>query len=99
MARHYSRSLFVIGFAVLSVGFVSGQTPPAAHNAPAIVAVDKAVTHRIDPATLPKPNDTKSAFRPSKTVPQPAGAKLFLPKGFKLNVFAEGNFREPRWMA
>ena len=34
----------------------------------------------------------------SKTVPQPAEAKLFLPKGFKINVFAEGNFREPRWM-
>jgi len=54
---------------------------------------------RVDASTLPKPFETKSAVRPSKRVPQPADAKLFLPQGFKINVFAEGNFREPRWMA
>jgi glucose/arabinose dehydrogenase len=48
---------------------------------------------------MPKPFETKSVFRGSKKVPPPADAKLFLPKGFKINVFAEGNFREPRWMA
>ncbi len=32
-------------------------------------------------------------------IPQPADAKLTVPKGFKVNVFAEGEFRYPRWMA
>jgi glucose/arabinose dehydrogenase len=47
---------------------------------------------------LPKPFETKSAFRASQQVPQPADAKLYLAKGFKINVFAQGGFREPRWM-
>jgi glucose/arabinose dehydrogenase len=53
----------------------------------------------VNPSTLPVPFETKSVFRGSKNVPQPPDAKLFLPKGFKINVFAEGDFREPRWMA
>lgn len=96
MAPHYSRSLFAFGLAFLATIVCHGQLQT---GVPAIVAVDKPVVHRVDPANLPKPNDTKSAVRPSKTIPQPADAKLSMPRGFKINVFAEGNFREPRWMA
>ena len=48
---------------------------------------------------LPPPFHTESAMRNSRVVPPPAGAKLVVPKGFKVNVFAEGGFRVPRWMA
>jgi len=32
-------------------------------------------------------------------IKQPADAVLKMPKGFRINVFAEGKFRYPRWMA
>lgn len=32
-------------------------------------------------------------------MPQPDGAVLNVPKGFKVNVFAEREFKYPRWMA
>jgi glucose/arabinose dehydrogenase len=32
-------------------------------------------------------------------IAQPSNAKLYLPKGFTINVFAEGGFVYPRWMA
>lgn len=66
---------------------------------PQIVHFDKPTVHSVDPKMLPVPFATKSAVRMSKQVSQPADAKLYVPKGFKVNVFAEGNFREPRWMA
>jgi glucose/arabinose dehydrogenase len=66
---------------------------------PAIVSFEKPVVTSVDPASLPKPFATESARRNSKRIPQPADAKLHLPKGFKINVFAEGDFKEPRWMA
>ena len=52
-----------------------------------------------DPNKLPPPFHTESARRASRVVPPPADAKLTVPKGFKMNVFAEGGFRVPRWMA
>jgi glucose/arabinose dehydrogenase len=52
----------------------------------------------IDPSKLPAPFHTQSARRQSRIVPQPADAKLHVPRGFRVNVFAEGNFSEPRWM-
>jgi glucose/arabinose dehydrogenase len=99
MAPHYIRSFFTIVLGVIAAAIVSGQTPPATGKAPSVVWSDALVVTRVDPTTLPKPFETKSAVRLSKTIPQPADATLYLPKGFKMNVFAEGNFREPRWMA
>src|SRR5688572_24183111 len=78
----------------MTAAITHGQTA-----GPAIVGVEKPAIHRVDPATLPKPFETKSAFRASKNVPQPADAKLYLPRGFKISVFAEGGFAQPRWMA
>jgi len=66
---------------------------------PRIEYFDKPVVHSIDPKTLPAPFHTESARRPSRSVPQPEGATLKIPKGFKVNVFAEGDFTYPRWMA
>lgn len=77
----------------------TAQTKPEPSHLPAVVTFDRPVVHRVDPASMPLPHATKSAFRASKQVPQPGDAKLYLPKGFKINVFAEGGFQMPRWMA
>lgn len=66
---------------------------------PEIVNVDKAATYSVDPAKLPSPFHTESARRSSKVIPQPENAKLTVPKGFTVSVFAEGGFSYPRWMA
>lgn len=95
MVRHYIRSFLAVFVIQFSAAAVLGQTP----GLPTVVHFDKAPLNRVEAASLPKPFETKSAFRASKNVPQPADAKLYLPRGFKINVFAEGNFREPRWMA
>lgn len=98
MVSKYIRCIVTV-FGVFVVA-VTGQTNPAAAPAlPAIVPFTKPTVIRVEPNSLPKPFETKSALRQSKRVPQPASATLNLPKGFKINVFAEGNFREPRWMA
>ena len=94
MASHYSKGLLAVKWIVVGAIGVFGQTG----NLPQIVTFDKPTVIRVDPTALPKPFETKSARRPSKRIPQPADAKLYVPKGFKVNVFAEGNFREPRWM-
>ena len=94
--RHYNRRILLILLCACAT-IAAGQTPPNRSPLPTVVPFEKAAVNRVDPATLPKPFETKSAFRSSKEIAQPADAKLYLPKGFKLNVFAEGNFREPRY--
>lgn len=66
---------------------------------PRIVEVDKPVVTSVLPDNLPTPFATESARRNSRIIPQPENATLNVPKGFKVNVFAEGEFRQPRWMA
>ena len=95
MLSQYSRNVLTTFALVTSV---AAQTKPEVAS-PAVVSFDKPVVNRVDPSTLAKPFETKSARRSSKVIPQPANAKISLPKGFKINVFAEGGFREPRWMA
>nr|MDQ3322909.1 sorbosone dehydrogenase family protein [Acidobacteriota bacterium] len=63
------------------------------------VNLDKPKTYQIRPQDLPKPYATESARRNSKNIPQPANAKLSMPKGFKVNVFAQDDFKNPRWLA
>lgn len=99
MVSHYTRCILSVVFAGLALTCASAQPKPASDPLPSFVTFDKPTVHRVDPATLPKPFETTSARRASKRVPQPADAKLYLPKGFKVNVFAQGDFREPRWMA
>ena len=76
------------------------QTKPASETAPmpSVVNIDKPQTFQINANDLPKPFESKSATRPSKVVAQPKDAQLKVPKGFKVNVYAEGDFRYPRWM-
>lgn len=68
-------------------------------NLPKIEHYENAAKYNISPKDLPKPFATQSARMFSRLVPQPKNATLRMPKGFKIEVFAEGNFREPRWMA
>ncbi len=98
------RLLAIITFLFSAVPIASSQVAEPAKPAvttplPAVVTFEKSVVTSVDPASLPKPFATESARRSSKRIPQPADAKLYVPKGFKVNVFAEGDFREPRWMA
>ena len=44
--------------------------------------------HRIDVATLPPPFDSSAATNSPKLIPPPADAKLQVPPGFKVAVFA-----------
>jgi glucose/arabinose dehydrogenase len=76
----------------------SGTAGEKMKSPPKIEFFDKAQTYQIKPESLPKPYTSESASRGSSLVEQPANATLKLPKGFKINVFAEGDFRYPRWM-
>ena len=105
MSLEYIKELFaaasmVIGVTVTAVCQTPSPTsvtgPP---KLPEIVQTDKPTVFSYDPAKLPPPFHTESARRSSRVIPQPANAKLTVPKGFKVNVFAEGEFRYPRWMA
>src|SRR5678815_808805 len=78
-----------------------GQTPTPSPSTvppplPQIMNIKKATAYSIDPKTLPPPYHTESARRNSRVIPQPSNAKLFVPNGFKVNVFAEGGFTYPR---
>jgi glucose/arabinose dehydrogenase len=66
---------------------------------PKIDTFDTAKHYDINPASLPPPFETNSADRDSRVIRQPTDAALNVPKGFKVNIFAEGNFKTPRWLA
>jgi len=53
--------------------------------------------HRVNVANLPPPFDTPSNANRSRIVPKPQGAKLRVPAGFAVNVFAS-NLQAPRTM-
>lgn len=103
MKKQYIRHIIAAAslFLTTSAGAQTPTPTPAAPPPalPQVVPFDKPTVTSIDPAKLPPPFQTESAVRSSRQVPQPAGAKLYLPKGFKINVFAEGDLRVPRWMA
>ena len=67
-------------------------------NLPKIEYFETATTTQMKPEDLPAPFATESVARNSKVIEQPANATLKMPKGFKINVFAEGDFKNPRWM-
>lgn len=105
MKNHFIRRFAGLAIVLLWVsGSGLGQVTPtptpaqAAPPLPRIVNVDRPISTSIDPKGLPAPFHTESARRSSRVVPQPSNAQLNVPKGFKVNVFAEGDFRYPRWM-
>jgi glucose/arabinose dehydrogenase len=53
---------------------------------------------RITPTDLPEPYASQSASQRPNVVPIPENPSLQVPKGFTVNVFAEG-LNEPRWLA
>lgn len=96
----FAAALMIIGVTVTAVCQTPSPTPVIVPpKLPEIVQTDKPTVFSYDPAKLPPPFHTESARRSSRVMQQPANAKLTVPKGFKVNVFAEGEFRYPRWMA
>ena len=103
MKQYYIRHLSLPAFLLATAAIIVAQTPtptPLAVSTklPEIVNFDSAPVTTVDPAKLPAPFHTQSARRMSRQVPQPENARLRVPKGFKVNVFAEGDFRYPRWL-
>lgn len=74
------------------------NSPKKTDYLPKIVEFDKAKQYLIKSGDLPEPFETKSVVMFSKKVEQPKDATLNVPKGFKINVYAEGDFKNPRWM-
>lgn len=105
MSTDYIRGSFHAAFlcacCVMTAVCQTPQRPSAGTTSqlPEIIGVDKPASYSYDANKLPPPYATESATRSSRVIPQPENAKLFVPKGFKVNVFAEGGFRYPRWMA
>ena len=107
MNRNCIRPSILAALLAASATAVAAQTPVPTPTAtpfvapplPKIVHVERPNVMSFDPQKLPPPFQTESARRPSRVIPQPENAKLMVPKGFKANVFAEGDFRYPRWMA
>jgi glucose/arabinose dehydrogenase len=75
------------------------KRPVTGIKPPVITEVTVAKQYEIKPAELPKPDEGESATRASNIIDQPENATFNLPKGFKVNVFAEGEFSYPRMMA
>lgn len=77
---------------------VAATVEASSGNLPRLVEFDKPQTYQINPQDLPKPFATASKNNSSREIPQPKDAVLNVPKNFKINVFAEGDFKYPRWM-
>ena len=100
--REFSAAAFLVFAVVLTAVCQSPQPTPqsaAPPKLPEIVNFQRPEVFSYDPAKLAAPFHTESARRSSRVVPQPPNATLRVPAGFKVNVFAEGEFRYPRWMA
>lgn len=79
-----------------------GFAPPPPSAAPAKGTADwkndaPGRVHRVDVTKLPAPYDTPSASNFPRFIDKPAGAKLSLPAGFKVDTFATG-LEGPRTM-
>ena len=94
MTRKSFAFLFAVTFALAATAFA--QTKPA----PKAPATKPSKPQRIvyKPDGLPKPFATESVRNPPKVVAQPNGAKLEVPAGFNVEVFSEGDYRNPRWV-
>ena len=89
--------LILAAVSVCQTNNETGQTTNG--KMPKIEHFEKPQVFQYKPENLPAPFQTESARRASKQIAQPENATLKIPKGFRINVFAESNFREPRWMA
>ncbi len=94
----YLAAIAVLPFALLTTVCQTKSASQENAALPKIVNFDKAQTYQINAQDLPKPYASDSASRGSDVVGQPKNAKLSVPKGFKVNVYAEGGFENPRWL-
>lgn len=84
--------------AVVTVACAQAETKPSGSDVP-VRHFEKAERHSIKAGEMPQPFATESVRRSSRKVDRPEGAALSLPKGFSVNVYSEGIFRNPRMMA
>ena len=97
--------MFVIALFLINAASIVCQNPTKGSsekdtdNTPRVEHFKKAKQYRILPSDLPKPYASESARKSSRLIKQPANAVLKMPEGFEVNVFAEGQFRYPRWMS
>jgi glucose/arabinose dehydrogenase len=88
------RSIPLLSILVVAAAACGGE-PAAAPNLPE----QKLGAHfDIQPAQLPKPYATRSAGNPPEEIRRPNGAMPQVPKGFRVNVFADG-LAHARWLA
>ena len=92
-------TIISLGVTVTAVCQTYGDEKKTSSGLPKIEHFDKAKKHQILPKDLPKPNSSESVRKSSKLIAQPENATLRIPRGFKIDVYAEGDFRYPRWMA
>lgn len=94
MPRHVRPFLIIIACAIPPV--VTQAQVLTGHEAMSDWHGDRpGVTRRITPNDLPRPWATPSAVNNGRIVPRPATAKLQVPDGFEISLFAEG-LRSPR---
>src|SRR5262245_54499050 len=62
----------------------------------AILLTAAAIFYAAENPKLPAPYATPSARNNPRVIPEPAGAKLTVPSGFKMEVWEEGGFQKPR---
>ncbi len=91
-------TLFSTGLTVCQSNEILGDRSDPSSN-PKIEHFDTPKKYLILPKDLPKPFASESVRKSSKIVPQPENAALQMPKGFSAKVYAEGEFKYPRWMA
>ncbi len=60
--------------------------------------LEKPEQYNIKVTDLPAPFATQSASRSSRIIAPPKDAAFYAPKGFRVNLFAEGDFQTPRWL-
>jgi glucose/arabinose dehydrogenase len=95
----------VMCMACASVSRESPERPklPASERRKSYTSRDAMATrlasHEITPDALPPPKISGDVDNPPRVVAPPAGAELNMPPGFVVSTFAEGGFRNPRWMA
>ncbi|MBI1760384.1 MAG: sorbosone dehydrogenase family protein [Acidobacteria bacterium] len=92
MQQNY-RGMF-LAVAMLAAGLQQSAVAQTQKNTPA----GKPQRIVIKPDGLPKPFATESVRNSPKVVKAPAGATLSVPAGFDVSVYADGDFKAPRYL-
>lgn len=90
---------FAMSITIVCQTHKNGESFGKKNKLPKIEHFEKAPNHQVLAKDLPKPFASESARRSSRLIEQPENATLRMPKGFKIDIYAEGEFQYPRWMA